>query len=130
MTIFTRSRQTHRASGYRHSPAVTIRWASPDDAERLEVLAELDEAPAPSPPLLLGLVGDELWVALSLCTGAMIADPFRPSAEVAALVSQRGRQLMVPEPRQGGSRSAGRSRASLARGTDQRGTPQLGQDSS
>jgi hypothetical protein len=86
-----------RANGYRRSPAVTIRSATPADAPRLEVLADLDETGVPPAPLMLAFVGDELWVALSLSTGALISDPFRPSAEVADLVRERGRQLTVPE---------------------------------
>jgi hypothetical protein len=87
------------AAGYRRSPAVTIRWATPDDARRLDILAALDEAPLPPAPLLLALVGEELWAALSPGTGAMVADPFRPTLEVAALLRERGRQLTVPELR-------------------------------
>jgi hypothetical protein len=86
-------------TAYRRSPELTIRWATPADEPRLETLARLDEARVPPPPLLLGLVGNELWVAASLSTGTVIADPFRRSAEVALLVSERGRQLTVPQPR-------------------------------
>jgi hypothetical protein len=86
-----------QVSGYRRSPRVTIRWATPDDARSVAILAELDEAPVPPSPLLLAFVGDELWVALSLRTGAVVCDPFRPSADVAALAVERGRQLTVPE---------------------------------
>jgi hypothetical protein len=87
---------------YREGPAVTIRTATWADAERLELLAELDEDVVPAAPQLLALVGDELWVALSLQSGAEIADPFRPSAEVAALVRERARQLKVPDQRRRG----------------------------
>jgi hypothetical protein len=86
-------------TGYRRSAAVTIRWASAGDARRLEVLAALDESCVPKPPLLLAFVGDELWAARSVSTGAVISDPFRPSAELAALLVERGRQLTVPERR-------------------------------
>lgn len=86
-------------AAYRRSPEVTVRWATPADEPMLERLAALDAARVPSPPLLLGLVGDELWVAASLSTGAVIADPFRRSAEVSALVVERGRQLTVAESR-------------------------------
>ncbi len=86
-----------RAAGYRRSPAVTIRWATPSDAPALELLAELDEAPVPAAPLLLGFVGEELWAAVSPGSGALICDPFRPTAEVADLLRERGRQLTVPE---------------------------------
>jgi hypothetical protein len=83
------------AGGYRRSAAVTIRWATPADARQLEILAQLDEAPVPPAPVLLAFVGGELWVARSAGTGAVISDPFRPSAEVADLVRERGRQLTV-----------------------------------
>jgi hypothetical protein len=94
MTRFWRN-QSPLVSGYRYAPPLTIRWATPEDAERLEILAEVDEAEVPSAPLLVGLVDDELWVAVSLSSGAAICDPFRPSADVAGLVTQRGRQLIV-----------------------------------
>jgi hypothetical protein len=85
------------AAGYRRSPAVTIRWATPDDAPQLHVLAELDEASLPPMPMLLAFVGDELWAALSPGSGAILADPFRPTLELADLLRERGRQLTVPE---------------------------------
>ena len=94
-----RRNSSDAATAYRPSPEVTIRWAAPADDPQLEALAELDEARVPLPPVLLGLVGDELWVAAALSSGAIIADPFRPSAEVALLVIERGRQLTVPAPR-------------------------------
>lgn len=92
---------THDLIGYRHAAPVTIRWARPEDAERLDVLAELDEASIPPAPHMLGFVDDELWVAVSASTGAAICDPFKPSSEVARLVAERGRQLTVPRARSG-----------------------------
>jgi len=91
-----RRRIRGQVAGYRRSPALTIRWATPADAPRLAVLAELDDARVPPSPVLLAFVGDELWVALSLRTGTVIRDPFRPSADVATLVHERGRQLTAP----------------------------------
>ena len=81
---------------YRRSPAVTIRWATTADTRALSTLAELDEAGVPEAPILLAFVDDELWVALSLSTGALISDPFRRTFEVADLLLARGRQLTVP----------------------------------
>jgi hypothetical protein len=81
--------------GYRHAPAVSIRWAGPGDEEKLGLLAELDEDVIPAAPLMLGFVDDELWTAVSVSTGAAISDPFKPSADVARLVAERGRQLTV-----------------------------------
>jgi hypothetical protein len=92
--------QREQRSLYRRSDPVTIRWATPDDSRRVAILAQLDEAPVPASPLLLAFVGDELWVALSLRTGVVISDPFRPSADVAALAAARGRQLTVVARRQ------------------------------
>jgi hypothetical protein len=63
----------------------------------VQTLAQLDEAAVPPAPLLLAFVDDELWVAMSLGTGEVVCDPFRPSAEVVALVRERGRQLTVPD---------------------------------
>lgn len=95
----TTLRVTEPIRGYRQSPEVTIRWATPADAPALAILADVDEAEVPAAPLLLAIVDGELWVAASASTGAMICDPFRPSAEVAALVRERGRQLTVPHGR-------------------------------
>ena len=85
----------HAITEYRHSPAVTLRWATQADARTLGALAELDEAPIPEAPVLIAFVEDELWVAMSLSTGALISDPFRRTSEVAALVVERARQLTV-----------------------------------
>jgi hypothetical protein len=90
-----RQKPSSNTAGFRRSPAVTIRWASSDDARSVEMLAALDEAAIPPAPLLLAIVGDELWVAWSASTGDAISDPFRPSADVVALVRERGRQLTV-----------------------------------
>ena len=87
----------HGTAQYRHSPTVTIRWATPADARALDVLAELDEAPVPEAPVLLAFVNDELCVAMSLSSGALISDPFKRTAEVCALVVERGRQLTVSD---------------------------------
>jgi hypothetical protein len=95
MNLFRRN-LTPALTSYRHAPPLTIRWARPDDTENLEVLAELDEASIPPAPLLLGFVDEELWTAVSVSTGAAICDPFKPSADVARLVAERGRQLTVP----------------------------------
>jgi hypothetical protein len=94
-------RRTHLISvnGVAPAPAVTIRPATARDADRVRILAELDEAPVPAQPLLLAFVGEELWVALSLRSRERIADPFRASGEVAELVVERARQLTGEERR-------------------------------
>jgi hypothetical protein len=120
-----------RVAGYRRSPAVTIRWATPDDAPKLAILAESDEASVPPAPLLVAFVGDELWVALSLSTGMAISDPFRPSAEVAALALERGRQLTASELGRPRSRLRRLRRRWAARNNfDARNLPRLGRETS
>lgn len=74
-------------------PTLLIRRASPDDAAALARLAELDEAPVPREPLLVGEVGGRVWVAVSLVSLDHIADPFERSGEIAALAVERARQL-------------------------------------
>jgi hypothetical protein len=78
---------------------LTIRMAVPADAEALRRLAQLDSAPPPAPvPLLVAEVGGELRAALRVDGGGAIADPFRPTAELVALLAARARQL-APPPR-------------------------------
>jgi hypothetical protein len=73
--------------------ALTIRMAVPSDDDALERLAELDSAAAPQDPVLLAEVGGELWAAISLDDGHIVADPFRHSGELQFLLVERARQL-------------------------------------
>ena len=75
------------------APALTLRLAVPADAERLDRLAQLDSRRAPRGTVLVAEVRGELWAAVSLDDGHAVADPFRPSGELVALMLERGRQL-------------------------------------
>lgn len=75
------------------SPAVTIRYARPDDALALLDLADLDSSTAPSGIVLVAEVGGRIWAAHSLDDGHAIADPFRPTGELSFLLAERARQL-------------------------------------
>jgi hypothetical protein len=76
---------------------VTIRMAVPADSEALDCLAQLDSAPPPAPvPMLVAEVGGELRAALPLRGGRAIADPFRPTADLVAILTERARQLAPP----------------------------------
>lgn len=82
------------------SETLTIRMAVSADAAALSRLAELDSAPPPKPvPMLVAEIGDELRAALPLVGGPAIADPFRPTAELVAILAERARQLAPPPPR-------------------------------
>jgi hypothetical protein len=72
---------------------VTIRLARPGEDAAIARLAALDSSTRPAGPLLVALVGEELWAALSLETGAVVADPFRRSGELVALLAQRAAQV-------------------------------------
>jgi hypothetical protein len=76
---------------------VTIRHATAADASSIRTLAEVDSASPPTGNLLLGEVGDELWAAVEVETGAAIADPFRPSADVVALLRAGAERLTKSE---------------------------------
>jgi hypothetical protein len=79
---------------------ITIRMAVPADAEALGRLAQLDSAPPPAPvPMLVAEAGGELRAALPLHGGAAIADPFRRTAELVAILAERTRQLAPPPNR-------------------------------
>jgi hypothetical protein len=89
----------------RHSAeTLTIRLAVSADAEALGRLAQLDSAPPPAlVPMLVGEVGGELRAALPLDGGPAIADPFRRTAGLVALLAERARQL-APPPRRAAER--------------------------
>jgi hypothetical protein len=76
-----------------HADSVTIRHAFPDDALALVRLAALDSSEVPSQPLLVAEVNGELWAALSLRDGAVVADPFRRTRALVELLSARAAQL-------------------------------------
>jgi hypothetical protein len=74
-----------------------IRWATPDDAVTLGRLAKLDSSRPPRGVVLLAEVGDQPWAAISLDDGHLVADPFRPSGELAFTLAQRARALKRAE---------------------------------
>lgn len=82
------------------SETLTIRMAVSADAAALSRLAELDSAPPPKPVLMLvAEVGGELRAALPLGGGPAIADPFRRTTELVAMLVERARQLEAPAHR-------------------------------
>lgn len=77
---------------------VNIRIATPDDARALHRLAALDSTRYDGGDALVAEVGGELWAAVSLTGGELMADPFRPSGELLSLLVERARQLRAPAP--------------------------------
>jgi hypothetical protein len=71
----------------------TLRLAVPADAADIDRLALLDSRRAPRGTVLLAEVGGELWAALSVDDGHAVADPFRPTGELVAMLLERARQM-------------------------------------
>jgi hypothetical protein len=67
---------------------LTLRVARPDDAPAVRRLAQLDSSRPPTGPVLLAVVGSEPVAALGVETGSVVADPFRPTVEVVAMLRQ------------------------------------------
>jgi hypothetical protein len=66
--------------------ALTMRRADLADLAALDRLAALDSATAPTGDVLVAEVAGELWAALEIASGTVIADPFRPSGELVELL--------------------------------------------
>jgi hypothetical protein len=73
--------------------SLTLRLAVPADADALDRLAQLDSRRAPRGAVLVAEVAGDLWAAVSLDDGHAVADPFRPTGELVALLAERSRQL-------------------------------------
>jgi hypothetical protein len=78
---------------------VTTRLATPEDRAAIIRLAQRDSSPVPPAPLLLAERCGRLQAAVSLRTGAVVADPFRPTADVVELLEWQARRLRRREPR-------------------------------
>jgi hypothetical protein len=70
---------------------LTIRTATPADADELAYLAELDSSHVPTGNVMVAEVGGKIWAALSLDDSHAITDPFHPSAEALLMVAERAR---------------------------------------
>jgi len=72
---------------------ITLRRAADGDRRALARLADLDSTALPDDEFLLGEVAGVPWAAVGLATGLLVADPFRPTAEVAELLRLRAQAL-------------------------------------
>jgi hypothetical protein len=72
---------------------LTIRRATTADEFAVRRLAALDSSSPPTGEVILAEMGDELWAAVSVDTGAAIADPFRPSGDLVDLLRFRADRL-------------------------------------
>lgn len=82
-----------------HGP-LTIRRAIPNDIRALADLAGRDTADPLEGEVLMAEVDGLPWAAIELTTGRVVADPFRPTAEMVELLRMRAKALTHP-PRRG-----------------------------
>jgi hypothetical protein len=73
--------------------AIEIRSAGDGDARALRRLASLSGELLPEGPFVLAEVDGEPLAALSLSTGASLADPFRATYDLVALLRLRAEHL-------------------------------------
>ena len=83
---------------------VVIRPARDVELAQLHDLAEIDSAQPLAGAVLVAAVEGELWAALSLQDGRVIADPFRPTSGAVELLCMRARQLRAVERGADGAR--------------------------
>lgn len=94
---------------------IRIRRAGEADAEAIRRLALLDSRPAPSGQVLVAEARGELLAAVGRGGTRLVADPFRPTADVARLLELRAAQLWGARPRRVRMPGGGRLRAAEAR---------------
>ncbi len=95
---------------------VILRLAAECDRRALRRLAELDSAHPPAGTVLVAEVDGELLAAYSVQGHRAIANPFRPTAELVALLEVRATQLTdhAGAPRLGGGLRLRRRRRSAS----------------
>jgi hypothetical protein len=94
----SRVQDAHRSGSRarrRHAelPPVTIRHAGARDLRSLERLAALDSRRIPSGELFVAEVEGRLLAAVSIDTGAVIADPFEHTASIVDLLRVHSRAV-------------------------------------
>ena len=72
---------------------VLVRNATAADERRVRVLARLDDRKYPAGPHLVAELSGEIVAALSLTSGAVVADPFRRTREASDLLRLRAAQI-------------------------------------
>jgi hypothetical protein len=93
-----------RLGGY---DSVAVRLARPEDEAAIRRIAALDGKKAPEGRVLVAEADSEVIAALPIGGGVAVADPFRWTSDVVALMEMRAEQLatadLVPVPATGGA---------------------------
>ena len=94
-----KARKAAAADGVR----LVLRRSSAEDEQSLARLARLDSAPRPRGDMLVAEVDGAIVAAVPFDGGPAIADPFRPTADVVAILQARAELLAgrthAPRPR-------------------------------
>jgi hypothetical protein len=90
MNLPARSREPDRRRIAAWPAPVTIRLAEPGDEDALARVAQLDSRPLPPAPHLVAERDGTIEAALSLRTGAPVANPFRHTAALVELLRAGG----------------------------------------
>jgi hypothetical protein len=80
--------------------SITLRHATTADERALRNLAALDSQRLAAGPFLVAEIDGELRSALSLSDGAVIADPFRHTANLIELLRAHGASQASPKGRE------------------------------
>lgn len=78
-----------------HADPVLMRRAVVADAARIRELARLDDKRMPAGPFLVADLAGDIVAAVSLSSGAVVADPFRLTADAVAMLRLRAAQVGV-----------------------------------
>ena len=73
--------------------SVLMRLAAADDSARIRTLAMLDDKRLPAGPFLVAEANGEIVAAQSLSTGTAVADPFRLTSDIVAMLRLRAGQI-------------------------------------
>jgi hypothetical protein len=81
--------------------SITIRPAQWADADAVRRVAQRDSHGVPDGDLLIAVVGSEVRAAISLQSGEVIADPFRPTKELVRMLALQRSQMAYELPGSG-----------------------------
>ena len=84
---------TFMSTTQQNTEAVLMRRATAEDTARVRTLARLDDKRVPAGPYLVAELGGEIVAARSLATGTVVADPFRLTSDIVAMLSLRASQV-------------------------------------
>ena len=79
--------------------AVLVRHAVARDESPIRAIARLDDRRMPGGPFIVAELGGEIVAAMSLKTRAVVADPFRRTADATDLLRLRADQIAASEKR-------------------------------